>query len=142
MVWLWVLTWLSLSNAFLFYREKSWLEHCPLEYRPLYYRKYDDDIFVLFNSTEHLKCFHSYLNYRNPNISFAIENRKENRMSFLDFNIIREKISLLLLSTTNQLLEEFIPILTVSYHPVTKLACYIHYYIDVSGFAQIGLSFT
>ena len=142
MVWLWVLTWLSLSNAFLFYREKSWLEHCPLEYRPLYYRKYDDDIFVLFNSTEHLKCFHSYLNYRNPNISFAIENRKENRMSFLDFNIIREKISLLLLSTTNQLLEEFIPILTVSYHPVTKLDCYIHYYIDVSGLAEIGLSFT
>ena len=35
-----------------------------------------------------------------------------------------KKASLLLLSTANQLLAEFIPILTVSYHPVTKLACY------------------
>ena len=52
-----------------------------------------------------------------------------------------KKTSLPLLSTANQLLAEFIPILTVSYHPVIKLACYIHYYIDVSGFARIGLSF-
>ena len=37
---------------------------------------------------------------------------------------------------------EFIPILIVSYHLVTKSASYIHYYIDVSRFAQIGLSFT
>ena len=46
-----------------------------------------------------------------------------------------------LLSTANQLLAEFIPTVTVFYHPVTKLPCYIHYYIDVSEFAQIGLSF-
>ena len=53
-----------------------------------------------------------------------------------------KKTSLPLLSTANQLLAEFMPILTVSYHVVTKLARYIHYYIDVSRFAQIGLSFT
>ena len=50
-----------------------------------------------------------------------------------------KKTSLPLLSTENQILAEFIP---VSYHPVTKLPCYMHYYIDVSGFAQIILSFT
>ena len=27
----------TLANAFLVYHEKNWLEHCPLEYRPLYY---------------------------------------------------------------------------------------------------------
>ena len=53
-----------------------------------------------------------------------------------------KKTSLPLLSTTNQLLAEYIPILTVSYHPVPKLACYINYYIDLSGFAQTGLSLT
>ena len=53
---------LTLANAFLVYHEKNWLEHCPLEYRPLYYRRYFDDIFALFNSAEHLKRFHSYLN--------------------------------------------------------------------------------
>ena len=40
----------TLANAFLAYHEKNWLEHFPLEYRPLYYRRYVDDVFVLFNS--------------------------------------------------------------------------------------------
>ena len=81
----------TLANAFLVYREKNWLEHCPVEYGPLYYRRYVDDIFVLFNSAEHLKRFYSYLNSRHLNISLTIENEKDNRMSFLDVNIIREK---------------------------------------------------
>ena len=62
-----------------------------MEYRPLCYRTYVDDIFVLFNSAEHLKRFYSYLNSRHLNISLTIENEKGNRMSFLDVNIIREK---------------------------------------------------
>ena len=73
------------------YHEKNWLEHCPLEYRPLYYRRYVDDILVLSNSAEHLKRFHRYLNSRYLNIPFTIENEKDNRMSFLEVNIIREK---------------------------------------------------
>ena len=81
----------TLANSFLVYHKKNWLEHCPLEYRPLYYRWYVDDIFVLFNSAEHLKPSHSYLNSRHLNISFTIENEKDNRMPFLDVNIIREK---------------------------------------------------
>ena len=35
-----------LANAFLVCHDKNWLEHCPLEYRSLYYRRYVDDIFV------------------------------------------------------------------------------------------------
>ena len=82
---------LTLANAFLVYHEKNWLQHCPLEYRPLYYRRYIDDVFVLFKSAEHVKYFLSYLNSRHLNIYFTIENEKGNRMSFLDVNIIREK---------------------------------------------------
>ena len=58
-----------LANVFLVYHEKNWLEHCPLEYRPFYHRRYVDDIFILFNSQE-------YLIYRHANISFTIENKK------------------------------------------------------------------
>ena len=43
------------------------------------------------NSAEHFKRFHSYLNSSHLNISFTIENEKDNRMSFLDVNIIHEK---------------------------------------------------
>ena len=81
----------TLANAFLVYHEKNWLEHWPVEFRSLYYRRYVDDIFVLLNSAEHLKCFYSYLNSRHLNISLTIENEKDNRMSILDVNIIREK---------------------------------------------------
>ena len=38
-----------------------------------------------------------------------------------------KKAGLPLLSTANQRFAEFIPILTVSCHPVTKLVCYINY---------------
>ena len=82
---------LTLANAFLVYHEKNWLEHCPVECRPLYYLRYVDDIFVLLNSAEHLKRFYNYLNSHHLNISLTIENEKDNRMSFLDINIIREK---------------------------------------------------
>ena len=81
----------TLANVFLVYHDKNWLEHCPVEYRPLYYRSYVDDIFVLFNSAEHLKRFYSYLNSCHLNISLTMENEKDNRMSFLDVNIICEK---------------------------------------------------
>ena len=36
-----------LANAFLTHHKQKWLGSCPLEYRPLYYRHYVDDIFLL-----------------------------------------------------------------------------------------------
>ena len=71
--------------------KKLWLERCPIEYRPFYYQRHVDDVFVLIKSPEHLKHFHSYSNCRHVNISFTIENEKDNRMSFHDVNIIREQ---------------------------------------------------
>ena len=62
----------TLANSFLVYHKKNCLEHCSLEYRPLYCRRYVDDIFVLFNSPEHLKRFHSYLNSCHLNTSCTI----------------------------------------------------------------------
>ena len=67
------------------------LERVPLKHRPFYYRRYVDDIFVLFNSPEHFKRFQSYFNSRHANISFTIVNEKDNRMSVLDVNVIREQ---------------------------------------------------
>ena len=36
----------SLAHTFLGYHEQDWSDRCPLEYRPLYYPLYVDDIFV------------------------------------------------------------------------------------------------
>ena len=90
MVWLWAPLPLgpTLANASLVYHKKNWFKHWPLEYRPLYYRRYVDDVFVLFNSAECFKHFYSYFNSCHLNISFTIENEKDKRMSCLDINMI------------------------------------------------------
>ena len=48
-------------------------------------------LLLFFHSPDHLKRFQSYLNSCHVNISFTIENEKDNRMSFLDVNIIHEQ---------------------------------------------------
>ena len=44
-----------LANAFLFYYEKEWLDSHPAEFTPKLYRKYVDDILVMFQSRDHVK---------------------------------------------------------------------------------------
>lgn len=44
----------TLANIFLCYHEKVWLSQCPAQFKPLYYRRYVDDIFLLFKSKEHI----------------------------------------------------------------------------------------
>ena len=39
-----------LANAFLCYYEKIWLNKCPSLFKPVVYRSYVDDIFILFKS--------------------------------------------------------------------------------------------
>ena len=47
----------TLANAFLCFYERKWFEKCSSEIKPLFYRIYADDIFVLFKSTAHLEKF-------------------------------------------------------------------------------------
>ena len=38
----------TLAIAFLVHQEKNQLKCCPLEYRPLYYQRYIDDIYLFY----------------------------------------------------------------------------------------------
>ena len=38
----------TLTNLFLVYHERKWLESCPIQFRPKYYRGYVGDIFLMF----------------------------------------------------------------------------------------------
>ena len=62
-----------LANAFLCYHEKRWLNKCPEEFKPVFYRRYVDDIFVLLRKKEHLKSFLNYFNSCHENIQFTSE---------------------------------------------------------------------
>ena len=61
----------SLANAFLAHYEQTWLNDCPDEFRPVYYKKYVGDIFVLFQSPHNLEKFSEYLNAKHANIKFT-----------------------------------------------------------------------
>ena len=79
----------SLANAFLCHYEKLWLDSCPLEFKPVVYRRYVDDIFVLFKSKDHLLLFAKYMNTRHKNLKFTFDFEQNNSFSFLDVKITR-----------------------------------------------------
>ena len=80
---------LLLMHSFVFY-EKKWLEQCPEEFKPVYYRRYVDDIFVLFRSQDHLIKFRDYFNKCHPNMNFTFEQEKNGKLSFLDVEVSRD----------------------------------------------------
>ena len=81
----------SLANAFLEHYEQIWLNYCPHEFKPVYDKRYVDDIFVLFRSPHHLKKFNEYLNTKHNNIKFTSEKEINGSLPFLDVLISRNK---------------------------------------------------
>ena len=47
----------TLANVFLCFHEQIWLNECPDEFKSVYYRRYVNNIFVLFLSPNHLEKF-------------------------------------------------------------------------------------
>ena len=80
----------TLANIFLSYWEEIWLEKCPKQFRPLYYRRYVDDTFLLFASESHVKKFLRYMNTRHDNINFTFETEVDDGLSFLDVLVSRD----------------------------------------------------
>ena len=52
----------TIVNVFLSFYEIKWLEQCPKQFKPAFYRRYVDDTFALFESAEHLSKFRNYSN--------------------------------------------------------------------------------
>ena len=74
----------SLANPFLCFHEQIWLNDCPEDFKPVYYRRYVDDIFTLFRSPDHLEKFANYLNSKHKIIKFTYEKESNNSLPFLD----------------------------------------------------------
>ena len=79
----------TLANIFLGYHESKWLEECPNEFKPSYYRRYMDDCFILFRCQEHAKIFLEYVNQKHANINFTCENEVNGKLPFLDCTVER-----------------------------------------------------
>ena len=79
----------ALANLFLVYYGRKWLESCQMQFRPKYYRRYVDDIFLMFEHKYHVKKFLRYINSRHRNIQFTCEVESNDKISLLDISITR-----------------------------------------------------
>ena len=77
----------TMANLFLSYHEQNWLRECPLDYKPLLYKRYVDDCFLVFKKESHAQRFLDYLNVKHPNIKFTMEKEENNSLNFLDCHI-------------------------------------------------------
>ena len=74
----------TLANIFLCYHEELWLNSCPPDFKPVVYRRYVDDTFLLFREHSHIQLFFDFLNKQHERIQFTFETEKQNSLSFLD----------------------------------------------------------
>ena len=79
-----------LANILLSHHEENWLNKCPIEFKPSFYRMYVDDIFVFFESPESAHSFREYMSSKHQNIDFTVELENIGSLSFLDVKICRE----------------------------------------------------
>ena len=47
----------TLANVFLCHHVKKWLSDCPNNFKPVFYKRYVNGIFVLFKKSEHVQLF-------------------------------------------------------------------------------------
>ncbi|KAL9964557.1 hypothetical protein ACROYT_G028213 [Oculina patagonica] len=61
-----------LANLFMGHNENAWLENYK-DSRILYYRRYVDDTFCVFETEQDAVSFYNFINSQHPNISFTME---------------------------------------------------------------------
>ena len=79
----------SFANIFMCHHERVWLRDCPVAFRPVFYKRYVDDTFVLFKHKNHVPLFLNYINSQHRNINFTYETENNNIIYFLDVKLER-----------------------------------------------------
>ena len=128
---------LTLANPFLCHYEKLWLDSYPLEFKPVVYRRYVDDIFVLFKSKDHLLLFAKYLNTRHKSLKFTFDFEQNNSFSSLDVKIPRGINGFPLQFFVKPRLVKFSRTSTVLSLSLTKQVLFLHYCFVVLQFPLI-----
>ena len=84
----------TLANIFLCHHETTWLKNYQRFFKPVYYKRYIDDIFVLFKKPEQDLRFVNYMNKRRKNIKFSFETEKDNSFLFSMLRFVEIKTNL------------------------------------------------
>ena len=81
----------TMANVFLCFHESNWLNNCPPEFKPILYKRYVDDCFLLFRQKSHINLFHQYINQQHNRIQFTCEIENSNSLPFLDILITKNE---------------------------------------------------
>ena len=79
----------TFANIFMCHLEKRILDQCPSSFKPVFYRRYVDDTFVLFRDIQHAHLFLNFINSFHPNIKFTMDLESNDQLPFLDINVTR-----------------------------------------------------
>ena len=79
----------ALANIFMSVLEQNFMNQCPAVCKPLFYKRYMDDTFVLFANSEKAAHLKNYINSRHPNIQFTMDKEQNCTLPFLDINVAR-----------------------------------------------------
>ena len=80
----------TFANIFLCYWEKIWLRDCPKEFKPILYKRYLDDTFLVFNNLDQIDKFLQYLNNQHQSIKFTADIENNNKLAYLDVLIEKD----------------------------------------------------
>ena len=79
-----------LANIFLSHHEENWLNKCPIKFKPSFYRRYVDNIFVLFEPSKSAESFREYMSSKHQNLNFTVEKENAGSLLVLDVKICRK----------------------------------------------------
>ena len=72
----------TLPNVFMCHFGNIWLENCPSHFKPINYRRFVDDTFLMFRSKDQVEKFRNYLNKQHKNINLHQKLKKMVRCHF------------------------------------------------------------
>ena len=76
----------SLANLFMSHYESKFLQHEKAK-KVIFYKRYVDDIFCLFQSENEIQDFFDFINNQHQNIRFTLEKESNKALPFLDILI-------------------------------------------------------
>ena len=79
----------SYANIFMCHNEVKWLNECPDLFKPICYKRYVDDTFLIFKNSSHPQMFLDYINSKHSKIKFTHEQEVDDKLSFLDVNLTK-----------------------------------------------------
>ena len=82
-----------LANLFMGHNEKDWIENYKGS-KILFYRRYVDDTFCVFEREQDAVSFYNYINSQHPNIWFTMEREVDNKLAFLDVLVNNNPLNL------------------------------------------------